>query len=402
MTNQKNKYHLVQIGTLGFPSGMAAIERVRLLSIGLIANEFDVTVISRRGILDKNSGINFETEGIHEGINYIFTSGSIYRPDNFIKRSWLKLIGFINEVRLLFRLRKENKLDFAILSDRSFIDLVYYKSMSLWLGFKLIYQFVELSTAMTSRQNLGYKINDYFFDKFGFNLVDGVLPISETLTVILKKMAPGKPYLKIPVICDFSKFEKNEFNKENINFLYCGTMAYIEVIFFILKCFESMKVRENVFLYLIVGGGSEPEKESIRNYIKEMEKRDFVKIFSSLPYLKLVQMYMSATALLIPLRPTMQDEARFPHKIGEYLASGNPLITTNIGEVKYYFKDKENALVAEEYNVKAFVEKMEYVLNNPQQSADIGLRGKQFGKENFDCMVYGKLLSSFVISLKNI
>lgn len=398
MMKNKKRYHLVQIGSLGFPVGMASVEKIRLLSIGLIENGFDVTTISRYGILEEESGINFSPKGKFEGIDYVFTSGSIYRSNNFFTRNARKLKGFINEFRLLWKFRAENNLDYAILHEMDFWDLAYYKMLSVLFRFKLVYLLVEYSTAMTSRQNPAHKLTDYLFEKIGFKLIDGALPISKVLTDYLNKNAPGKPFLKIPVICDFSKFDSIELHHSDTRFLYCGAVEYSEVIYFILDCFEAVKTRQDAYLYLIIGG-SEIIKEEIREHVRKMRKKEFVKILSNLPYTELVKMYKSSTALLIPLRPTLQDEARFPHKIGEYLASGNPIITTNIGEVRYYFKDSVNAFVAEEYTVESFVEKMEYVLKYPKKAEQIGLNGKEFGKENFDCMAYGKLLSTFLISL---
>ena len=75
--------------------------------------------------------------------------------------------------------------------------------------------------------------------------------------------------------------------------------------------------------------------------------------------------YKNAKALLIPLRPITQDEARFPHKIGEYLASGNPAISTNYGEIKHYFKDQETMLIADSYQINDFAGKMQYILDFP-------------------------------------
>ena len=73
-------------------------------------------------------------------------------------------------------------------------------------------------------------------------------------------------------------------------------------------------------------------------------------MFSNLTNRALNDLYKNAIALLIPLRPTLQDEARFPHKIGEYLASGNPVISTNYGEVKHYFQDGHDMLIASRYD----------------------------------------------------
>lgn len=101
------------------------------------------------------------------------------------------------------------------------------------------------------------------------------------------------------------------------------------------------------------------------------------------------------------MRPTIQDEARFPHKFGEYLVSGNPVITTNYGEVKYYFKDKVNALVAELYDEQAFAEKMTYVISNPSECGLIGENGKKIALEYADYKKYGERIVNFINEIKS-
>jgi len=401
MAHNKRK-HLIHLGVLGFPIGTAPIEKVRLLSIGLIANGFDVTVISRYGIFNKDRPVDIKPKGVFEKINYVFASGTVYRSNNFLIRNTVKFFGFIREFMVIFRFRLAGHLDYAIYHGRKLDDMIYYKLLSLVFRFKFIYLFVEYNMSMAYKQTILVKINDYLFERIGFKIIDGALPISKLLTDYLLEKAPGKPYLKIPVICDFSKFEDIKKEDDPVNFLYCGAIGYSEVIYFILKCFESLETRENVFLYLIIGLGDHNNErmDALKNYISNMKKRDYIKIFSNLPYSELVQMYVNATALLIPLRPTLRDEARFPHKIGEYLASGNPLITNNIGEIKYYFADEENALIAKEYTIEEYIGKMEFVLKNPGKAQEIGIKGKELGLKNFDCMMYGRLLSSFLVDLK--
>jgi glycosyltransferase involved in cell wall biosynthesis len=95
------------------------------------------------------------------------------------------------------------------------------------------------------------------------------------------------------------------------------------------------------------------------------------------------------------MRPTLQDAARFPHKIGEYLAAGNPIITTNFGEIVHYFQNEETALIAEEYDVSQYADKMLFVLNNPEKAKEIGLKGKEMGLREFDYLQYGPRLLNF-------
>src|SRR6185369_11676899 len=132
----------------------------------------------------------------------------------------------------------------------------------------------------------------------------------------------------------------------------------------------------SVFLYLVVNGSKE-QKDKLDDYLRLNSQKSKIKIFSNLEQDKLEAYYNNATGLLIPLRPTIQDEARFPHKIGEYLASGNPVISTNYGEVKFYFKDMHNMLIADSYDINQFAEKMRFVIDNISEVKKIGMNGRE-------------------------
>ena len=130
-----------------------------------------------------------------------------------------------------------------------------------------------------------------------------------------------------------------------------------------------------------------------------MKRAASVKCFSSLTYEDLIQKYMHASALLIPLTDSVQDKARFPQKISEYLASGNPIITTNYGEVPFYFKNEVNALVASSYDTSEFARKMDFVAKEPDRAVQIGRDGLSTGLRFFDYNSYAGETRKLIVSL---
>jgi glycosyltransferase involved in cell wall biosynthesis len=100
--------------------------------------------------------------------------------------------------------------------------------------------------------------------------------------------------------------------------------------------------------------------------------------------------------LLIPLRNTPQDIARFPHKTGEYCASAKTIVSTNIGELKNYFKDKVNALLAENYDVAEYSTSLSYVIEEPEKCIEIGRKAHEVGKREFDHIALGKKIYDFM------
>ena len=125
-------------------------------------------------------------------------------------------------------------------------------------------------------------------------------------------------------------------------------------------------------------------------------------VLTGLPYEDLVKLYLGAKALLIPLRNSTEDIARFPNKICEYTASRGLVITTNYGEVKNYFNDNYNALIADEFSVNSYSGKLNqlYEINDTQLEV-MRNRSYEVCRKNFDIEVYKDELHSFLLKIKD-
>src|ERR1017187_1732316 len=389
------KKSIVFLGYHTFPFGFAEVQKIILISKSLILEGNEVTVICRNGYINNIDHPSFKPTGIYEKIKYVYASGSCFRNDHFFKRRLNQIMGKINECLILKKQKRNNSLDFAILSTRSFFSVGYYKILSKIFGFKIILNYVEYYSAFKKQKlEIGKKINDYLFDNYSPKLSDSIFPISEFLINQVKSVAPEKKYLKIPGLTDFGKYDYIEIIANEEYFLFCGDSTYKEVILFVIDSFEILN-NNSVFLYLVIGGLQRNIKE-IKDYINNQHQKDRIIIFSNLAEKQLYTYYKNAKCLLIPLRPTFQDFARFPHKTGEYLASGNPVISPNYGEVKFYFKDKETMLLAESYEKYKFAEKMQYVIETPTQAMEIGKKGKDVASKIFDYRIVAPQINNFL------
>ena len=169
---------------------------------------------------------------------------------------------------------------------------------------------------------------------------------------------------------------------------------------FTVKAFEALDHYPDVYLYLIVNG-TPAELEQLATCISDSRAGQRIKVMSDLSDASLTQLYVDAIALLIPLRPTAQDAARFPFKIGEYAATGNPIITTNYGEIRYYFRDRETAFVGESYDVTQFAAKMREVLENPDLAQRVGRNGQAMARTCFSCENFAVPLRSLIQDLND-
>jgi len=399
MKKDKQNLQVVYLGETGFPFGLAAIQKMTLVSKALIKAGAKVTIVNRKGKFDPAKPLDLTPAGVHEGIHYVYTSGTIYKPKGFVSRNWQKIKGLYGEFQYLRRLKKNGELDAGIISSHRFGLVLLYLLYSTVLRFPVVLNYVEWTRTMEHRRGFWKKISDVLYDKYLVKRMDGALPISELLMAHYRELALGKPVLKLPILCDFELFNLPKRQIGEPYFLYCGSLSYREVINFILEAYEQLPDQPEMKLKLVVSGGEKSEYEQFHQDLQRLHKGAHIEVFSNIPYAQLVDLYLHASALLIPMRPTLQDAARFPHKIGEYLAAGNPIVTTNYGEIVHYFKNEETALIADQYEPAEFAKRLQFVLDNPEKARGIGKKGRALGLKEFDYWQFGPKLKTFLEAL---
>ncbi len=383
-----NNLRIAFIGGTGFPHRIGAgTTRLSLMAKGLSENQCYVLVINRRGYTTNRNIPVTERMG---KVIYTNSSGISHRPKSLMKRNWYKIIGAINEILLL----KNKKIQVVIINTRSYWLILNYRIWSKVFNYKLFLSYVEYNSHISRRRNKVLKrINDIIFEKYVYRLLDGVFPISEFLKNAALKQNSGLPCLKIPVITDFNEYNyRKELNDPY--FIYCGHAAYDYLIEFIIHSYELIK--DNTIGLKLVIYGKPGYFKNIISMVKSSPKKNLTEILSDLPYNKLARYYINALGLLIPLKPSLRDISRFPHKIGEYTAAGNPIITNNYGEIKNYFTDLQNALIADKYDPETYADKMNYVIINPDKAKIIGTNGKLTGMKYFDYRKNCKMMRKFI------
>lgn len=390
---------IIHLGFSGFPKGNASVQRVKLTFRGLKEAGMNPLVINKISHHARNSEKKINR---FEGIFYLHTAYLLYKPDSFMARNLNKVSGYFGE--LLFFIRKRKKINIAILYSNYFLELPYYWVLSKIFGFKIVLQYVEFFSAIPGRSSLFTKLNDQFLDQQFHHFCDGVIAISDFLVQHVQKKSPQIPCIKLPAICDFSEFE-NILPFQNLNqqpyLMYCGSIYYLEVIELIISVFEKLKKNNsyNGKLILVVSGDHTENRERLNLLMKNIDRFRDIVLKSNIAYQDLLSLYKRADVLLIPLRDTIQDNARFPHKIGEYTASKRPILSTNSGELKYYFKDGVSALLTEEYSENAYVEKLTAALISREILDGIGKEGNKIGLANFNYLQQGIALKQFLLKL---
>lgn len=381
------------VGTSGFPYlKQASVSRLRTIAELIVRDGGTVYALNRLAIAGKD-----DTEpATLAGVETTEIAGSRFRKSGFLARNFEKLLAPFKEWIHLRQIHHKEGIDVIHVYTQDLIPVLFYALFSRIFRIPLLGHYVEMRSHIDTQRSILRKINDHLLDGPILKVYDAFIAISGLLEEHIRQIAPGKPIFRIPPVCDFQWFEDVPKKTESKPYLlYCGSAAYGDVVGFILESWESISNRNGYELHLVVSG-SDSQLQTIR---KRGEQLGDVKIHSKLAYVDLAGLYKGALALLIPLRPTIQDKARFPQKCCEYLASGSLVITTAIGEMPSYFQDGENALVAKDFTIDQFGAKIQQAMNNPKDTEAIARKGHETGLANFNAAVYVKPLGSFLRGL---
>lgn len=374
------------VGTSGFPwMKNATISRLRSVAGELAQGGCEVFVLNRRALsssADVNAILPPEIR-VHE-VEPNPQAGQIGRLLSKLLLPW-------REWGMLSRLNRDQGLDALHIYTQSFGATLLYLAFARIHRIAAILHYVELRSKIEEPKNLRKRINDALIDGRVLRWFDGVIAISGYLEEHVRRVAPRVATLPVPPICDFEAFEAfAPVYRGRPFFVYCGSAAYREVMQFILDSWGRVANKQEHEL-VIVTSGDRTAIEALRNSIDG----ESVAVLSGLPYAQLIGLYKGAKGLLIPLRPTAQDCARFPQKCCEYIASGGLMLSTNVGEVGRHFRDGESALLAKDFNVDAYADLIRKVLEDPDNCRGIALRGKSLGRSLFHSGAYGQALTGF-------
>ena len=390
---------VIFLGSSGFPFGSATIQRQIQLAKSLIEAGFGVIVLNKRGAHSKfiTGREKITTHNYFQGIEYLYSSIITFRPKSFVTRNTFKFIGIFLQffAILYFRLFKNAKYIFN--NSVNLKDLKYHYFLSQIFGMELIYDYVELVSTLGKRGKNNFESVNSSFDIEFVKYTDKLIVISSFIEEYINKVDPNKPKVKIPPIIDFSFSDGIEPEMDiDAFFLFCASIAYEDVIRFIIEVFIGSRAIEKGFQLKLVINGSEEELKILNDFILQKKANQNIKVLSKLTYTDLIYQYKTARALLIPISNNLQDQARFPFKICEYTASKRPIITSDSGAITEFFENEFTAFIAKTEDSADFIQKLNLVISEPRLADRVGLNGYSLGKNYFNYNKYNEILKNLL------
>lgn len=105
-----------------------------------------------------------------------------------------------------------------------------------------------------------------------------------------------------------------------------------------------------------------------------------------------------ADICLLPMKDNPPNHARWPNKIGFYMAAGRPVVTTGVNDVGQLVETGDIGVVAD-VDVQDFSEKMLYLFNHRQLAEEMGRRARQIAETEFALPIHGAQLEQLYSDL---
>lgn len=196
----------------------------------------------------------------------------------------------------------------------------------------------------------------------------------------------------------FSPVEKDS-NTKNIVFCWTGTMFRednIENLLFTIDCFWRLNKKYSNIQLQIIGTG--PRMRNITEITKLKYPYANIKLLGWINP-KEIPLHLSKIDIgLFPLiQRTKFNLSKSPTKLFEYMAMKKPTVSSRTGELSMVIKNGVNGFLADPFNKKSFIEKMEYLINDHKLRTEMGENALQTIKEKYSLEMLGKKLYEFLI-----
>jgi glycosyltransferase involved in cell wall biosynthesis len=243
--------------------------------------------------------------------------------------------------------------------------------------------------------------------RFSYLLRERTLPAVDVCLVMTKGLLtyyqqyltkPGVQIALIPMTVDLCRFKGikdiYEFKKPYI--AYCGSSSFSkDGVDVLIKSFSKIALLYTE-IKLYIAAFWEIDGNKMIKLISETNMEDRIIYLGTLNRDEIPGFVNNASLLTLPRPPSKQARGGFPTKLGEYLATGNPVCATKVGEIPDYLTDNQSAFLAEPGNIESFSDAMIRALSNSELAKQVGMNGRKVAEKHFSMEIQAERVFSIL------
>jgi glycosyltransferase involved in cell wall biosynthesis len=242
-----------------------------------------------------------------------------------------------------------------------------------------------------------------YFEHTYINNLDGFILMTKTLMNHYKNFPKLKPELvHLPMTVDLERFNTNLPTLEGFEQPYIAFVGVMndakDGVTILIKAFAKIHSQFPEYKIYLVGGWNY-DTPNHQKLIKQYGLQNKVFWKGEYPRNEIPAIIKNATLLVLPRPDSKQAQGGFPTKLGEYLATGNPVCATTVGELPQYLTDNESIYFAKPGSIDSFADAMIKALSNLKEAQLIAKKGREVAEKHFNKDIQSKLLYNFLKQL---
>jgi glycosyltransferase involved in cell wall biosynthesis len=277
---------------------------------------------------------------------------------------------------------------------------VYYWFFAKLNKIKIISERNEFPKEILKNNKLAIFLNKTFVYPWYIKLFDGYSLISDELINFYKKYAGKRCVIKkLPMTVDFSRFTGISKEKNKKYILYTGSLNQKkDGVYFLIN--EFIKIHAKLGGWkLYITGESDEHSDEFKKKIKNTAVEEKINFLGLVDRNKIPGLMMNASVCVLPRPDSLQARGGFPTKLGEYLASGCPVITTDVGEIPMYLSEKEVYFISKDNIEKDLIKKILEICLNYKSAVKKGFLGKEKAFQEFSLEKNSKHIKELILEV---
>ena len=384
-----------------FPNGMAATGRIKCYAKAIMkaGMECEVLIFHRTEVYGRKPN-NVEGKGTFEGIPFRYIGGTPLRASNVFVR---KLNDLLDRIRLLRYLSKSVKQGDALFTyfrqnpiERFLLPLAKKKG---WKIYRELCEYPYATSKVYSETE--EKCRKYMTTTF--RQYSGAVCISQPLLELARLYHPQGKYVKIPILIDeknwdFSAVKAKDFGAPYIfhsGALFQQKDGIVDVLNAFADALPSLP--KGTRYYFTGKAEKSADKDLILQSIRDRGLQDCVVFLGFLSTEELMEYIKGAALFIINKNDNLQNRYCFATKLGEYLLSCNPVITTDVGEAMCYLQNGKNAYIVKHGERKQLSDAIVNGILHLSEGQQIGKEGAETAKDNFCYESQSERLKEFFV-----
>lgn len=371
--------NVVFMGNFIYPHGMADTKRIQHFVDYLSGRDIPVKLLLLRQaeVLVAHE----QQEGVYGKACYR-TIGSTIRLDWSLPVTVPRYIAA--GILSLYKWKKPNSRNILYCYGTITIENILFQLAARCLGYRIVFDIVEDNTYIQEPLHPLAKLKwctAEYLERFLPRIGSAMVVISHNLEKLYAESCGSAiPVCLIPISARCPEENLPPAQTGTVRIVYAGSFAVKDGVITLIEAFEAFwrSHHRNCQLLLTGKGANLP---GILARIAQHPAIRYVGYLEDAAYYGFLQ---DADILCITRTGSTYANAGFPFKLGEYLATGKPVIVSAISDVTRYLEHMQDALIVEPDSVTAIVDALHYCLAHPDEARAIGLNGRRKCRLHFD------------------